>query len=74
MLSGDALRTEHRIWTMTFTVDMKNALNIVSRQAVRDECATFFPERYHGCHGVMGPILCCDTHLAISAQSLECMQ
>ena len=25
-------------------VDMKNAFNIVSRQAVLDECATFFPE------------------------------
>ena len=25
-------------------VDMRNAFNIVSRQAVLDECATFFPE------------------------------
>ena len=27
-----------------FKVDMQNAFNIVSRQAVLDECSTFFPE------------------------------
>ena len=29
---------------VAFKVDMKNAFNVVSRQAVVDECATFFPE------------------------------
>ena len=27
-----------------FKVDMQNAFNVVSRQAVLDECSTFFPE------------------------------
>ena len=29
---------------VVFKVDMSNAFNMVSRQAVMDECATFFPE------------------------------
>ena len=29
---------------VVFKVDMSNAFNAVSRQAVLDECATFFPE------------------------------
>ena len=29
---------------VAFKVDMKNAFNVVSRQAVVDECTTFFPE------------------------------
>ena len=29
---------------VVFKVDMRNALNMVSRQAILDECATFFPE------------------------------
>ena len=29
---------------MAFKVDMKNAFNVVSRQAVVEECATFSPE------------------------------
>ena len=28
---------------VAFKVDMKNAFNVVSRQAVVEECATFFP-------------------------------
>eukprot|EP00731_Ephydatia_muelleri_P023064 Em0015g647a len=45
---------------VTFKVDMKNAFNIVSSSQV--------------CHPLSccyGPILCCRTHLARSAQSLE---
>lgn len=29
---------------VVFKVDMLNVFNVVSRQAVLDECATFFPE------------------------------
>ena len=68
MLSRDALRSTG--WTRTYVVlkvDMRNASNMVSRQAVLDECATFFPSCYLGCHGAMGPILCCGTLLAGSA-------
>ena len=30
---------------VVFKIDMQNAFNLVSRQAVLDECATSFPER-----------------------------
>ena len=42
-------------WTMTFTVDMKNAFNIVSRQPVL-QWATFFAECYHGCLCALGRV------------------
>ncbi|KAL5478021.1 hypothetical protein EMCRGX_G024896 [Ephydatia muelleri] len=43
---------------VAFKVDMKNAFYAVSRQAVVEECATFF---CLGCLGVMGHILCYGT-------------
>ena len=35
-------------------IDMKNAFNLVSRQALLDECATFFPELLPGLVGATG--------------------
>ena len=39
---------------VVFKLDMLNAFNMVSRQAIRDECASFFPELLpwvSWCHG-----------------------
>ena len=35
-------------------IDMKNAFNLVSWQALLDECVTFFPDFCHGLVGATG--------------------
>ena len=49
-----------------FKVDTRNAFNVVSRQAVLDECSTFFP----GYLGAMGPTPCFGTNMARSLLNL----
>ena len=52
-----------------FKVDMQNAFNVVSRQAVLHECSTFFPELIQW---VSWCTLCFGTHLARSLLNPEC--
>ena len=50
-------------------VDMRNAFNMVSRQAILDECALHFPELFYlGPHGAMLLIPCCGTPWVASSQ------
>ena len=42
--------------TVEFKVDMSNVFNVLSRQAVMHECATFFPELLPGSYGAMDDI------------------
>ena len=55
-----------------FKVDMRNAFNVVSRQAVLDECVTFSPELIPWVFGAMGPTSCYGTHLVKSVLNMEC--
>ena len=55
-----------------FKVDMQNAFNVVSRQAILDECVTYFSELIPWVFGAMGPTPCYGTHLVRSVLNMEC--
>ena len=57
---------------VVFKIDMQNAFNLVSRQAVLDECATSFPELLPGLYGAMVHTPFCGTSLVIFRRRLEC--
>ena len=57
---------------VAFKIDMQNAFNLVSRQAVLDECATSFPELLPWVTWCYGTHPFCGTSLVIFRRRLEC--
>ena len=57
---------------VVFKIDIQNAFNLVSIQAVLYECATSFPELLPGLHGAMVHTPFYSTSLVIFCRRLEC--